>query len=86
MFCITITFSSHRANGGTVSKQKTHQVSRLVSSAYFCFVLIRITKTLFFLIKDMSEELTALRDLARKFSREEILPVAAELDRTGEVC
>lgn len=34
----------------------------------------------------MSEELTALRDLARKFSREEILPVAAELDRTGEVC
>lgn len=33
----------------------------------------------------MSEELRALRDMARKFSREEILPVAAEHDRTGEV-
>ncbi|CAB4039830.1 probable medium-chain specific acyl-dehydrogenase, mitochondrial, partial [Paramuricea clavata] len=33
---------------------------------------------------DMSEELRALRDMARKFSREEILPVAAEHDRTGE--
>ena len=33
----------------------------------------------------MSEELLALRDMARKFSREEILPVAAEHDKTGEV-
>ena len=33
----------------------------------------------------MSEELCALRDMARKFSREEILPVAAEHDKTGEV-
>ncbi|XP_028408338.1 medium-chain specific acyl-CoA dehydrogenase, mitochondrial-like [Dendronephthya gigantea] len=33
---------------------------------------------------DMSDELGALRDMARKFSREEILPVAAEHDRTGE--
>mgnify|MGYP002803860245 CR=1 FL=1 len=33
---------------------------------------------------DMSEELCALRDMARKFAREEILPVAAEHDKTGE--
>lgn len=33
----------------------------------------------------MSEELQALQDVARKFAREEIIPVAAEHDRTGEV-
>jgi alkylation response protein AidB-like acyl-CoA dehydrogenase len=33
----------------------------------------------------MSDELCALRDMARKFAREEILPIAAEHDRTGEV-
>ena len=33
----------------------------------------------------MSEDLQTLQDLSRKFAREEILPVAAEHDRTGEV-
>jgi hypothetical protein len=41
--------------------------------------------TIIIVTLDMSEELRALRDMARKFSREEILPVAAEHDRTGEV-
>ena len=43
-----------------------------------CYSVVTITL-------DMSEELCALRDMARKFSREEILPVAAEHDKTGEV-
>lgn len=33
---------------------------------------------------EMSEDLQTLQDLSRKFAREEILPVAAEHDRTGE--
>lgn len=33
----------------------------------------------------MSDELKALQDMARKFAREEIIPVAAEHDRSGEV-
>lgn len=33
----------------------------------------------------MSEEQRGYQDLARKFAKEEIIPVAAEYDRTGEV-
>lgn len=33
---------------------------------------------------ELSEELQQLRDMARKFSREEIVPLAAQLDQTGE--
>ena len=34
---------------------------------------------------ELSEELEQLRDMARKFCREEIMPVAAQHDKTGEV-
>ena len=34
---------------------------------------------------ELSEELQQLQDMARKFCYEEIIPVAAEHDRTGEV-
>ena len=34
---------------------------------------------------EMSEELRGLQEMARKFAREEIMPVVAEHDRTGEV-
>ncbi|KXJ08799.1 medium-chain specific acyl-CoA dehydrogenase, mitochondrial [Exaiptasia diaphana] len=33
---------------------------------------------------EMSDELKALQDMSRKFAREEIMPVAAEHDKTGE--
>lgn len=33
----------------------------------------------------LSEEQRSYQDLARKFAKEEIIPVAAEYDRTGEV-
>ncbi|KAH9627958.1 hypothetical protein HF086_017933 [Spodoptera exigua] len=33
---------------------------------------------------ELSEEQKALQDLARKFTREEIVPVAAQYDKTGE--
>lgn len=34
---------------------------------------------------ELSEELQQLQEMARKFSHEEIIPVAAEYDKTGEV-
>ena len=34
---------------------------------------------------ELSEELQQLQEMARKFSHEEIVPVAAEYDKTGEV-
>ena len=34
---------------------------------------------------ELSEELQQLRDMARKFCYEEIIPVAAHHDKTGEV-
>ena len=36
-------------------------------------------------MKGFSEEQKQIQDLSRKFTEEEIIPVAAELDRTGEV-
>lgn len=33
---------------------------------------------------ELNEEQKALQDLARKFTREEIIPVAAQYDKTGE--
>ncbi|EDO34653.1 predicted protein [Nematostella vectensis] len=38
----------------------------------------------YFLSLAMSDELRALQDMARKFAREEIMPKAAEHDKTGE--
>ena len=38
-----------------------------------------------FCSKELSEELQQLQEMARKFSREEIVPVAAHYDKTGEV-
>ena len=37
------------------------------------------------LLKEMSDDLREMVDVARKFTLEEIIPVAAEHDRTGEV-
>ena len=37
------------------------------------------------MVLELSEELQQLQEMARKFSHEEIVPVAAEYDKTGEV-
>lgn len=37
-----------------------------------------------FYIIELSDTQKEFRDLARKFAREEIIPVAAEYDRTGQ--
>ena len=39
----------------------------------------------FLLCSGLSEDQKSYQDLARKFAREEMVPVAAEYDRTGEV-
>ena len=38
------------------------------------------------LFTELTAEQQEFRDLAAKFTREEIIPVAAEYDRSGEVC
>lgn len=38
----------------------------------------------FSLISELDDEQKALQDLARKFTREEIIPTAAHYDKTGE--
>ena len=38
-----------------------------------------------FVILDLSSEQKEYQDLAKKFAREEIIPKAAEYDKTGEV-
>ena len=38
------------------------------------------------LTADITPEQQEFKDLAAKFSREEIIPVAAHYDQTGEVC
>lgn len=43
-----------------------------------------VTNTLPF--KELSQEQKDIQQMARKFAREEILPKAAELDKTGQVC
>jgi len=47
---------------------------------------MQVLSRLFLLcLPELSEEQHSFQELARKFAREEILPVAAEHDRTGEV-
>ena len=43
------------------------------------------TKTLCCFLTDLTEEQTEYQELARKFTAEEIIPVAAHHDETGEV-
>ena len=38
------------------------------------------------LFTELTAEQQEFRDVAAKFTREEIIPVAAEYDRSGEVC
>jgi hypothetical protein len=40
---------------------------------------------IFFIIKELSAEQKEMQQLARKFTKEEIIPNAAHYDRTGEV-
>jgi uncharacterized membrane protein affecting hemolysin expression len=40
---------------------------------------------IFFLIKELTPEQKEMQQLARKFTREEIIPNAAHYDKTGEV-
>lgn len=44
-----------------------------------------INTSIILLPLELSEELQQLQEMARKFSREEIVPVAAHHDQTGEV-
>ena len=45
----------------------------------------RITNYINFSFVELNEEQKEIEDLARKFAREEILPVAADYDKSGEV-
>ena len=48
---------------------------------YYC----GITPYINFSFVELNEEQKEIEDLARKFAREEILPVAADYDKSGEV-
>ena len=50
-------------------------VSRLLENHFESWIILT----------DLNEEQLEMQGLARKFAREEIMPVAAEHDRTGEV-
>ena len=43
------------------------------------------TKTRYCFLTDLTEEQTEYQELARKFTADEIIPVAAHHDETGEV-
>lgn len=44
---------------------------------FYCIIVLLI-------VLELSDTQKEFRDLARKFAREEIIPVAAEYDKTGE--
>lgn len=46
--------------------------------------LDRQANVFFFFIPELSDTQKEFRELARKFAQEEIIPVAAEYDRTGK--
>ena len=60
--------------------------SPLILPYYFMKKVWKLINTSIILLPlELSEELQQLQEMARKFSREEIVPVAAHHDQTGEV-
>lgn len=45
---------------------------------------VRLITQYIYAISELNDEQKALQDLARKFTKEEIIPVAAQYDKTGE--
>lgn len=64
---------------GTLFSRLVSSVSYTISSFFSPYSL-----NICVFVLELSETQKEFRDLARKFAREEIVPVAAEYDRTGE--
>lgn len=51
---------------------------------YMVYLILHFSTVVLLFVEELSDTQKEFRDLARKFAREEIIPVAAEYDRTGQ--